>query len=51
MPPTHTTEGLAAAVALKGEHPDLGVLVLSQHVETRHAVDLLGRGSAVSATC
>lgn len=41
MPPTHTTEGLAAAVELKGERPDLGVLVLSQYVETRHAVDLL----------
>lgn len=41
MPPTHTTEGLAAAVGLKVEHPDLGVLVLSQYVETRHAVDLL----------
>jgi DNA-binding NarL/FixJ family response regulator len=44
MPPTHTTEGLQAAVQLKGEHPDLGVLVLSQHVETRHAVDLLSGG-------
>jgi DNA-binding NarL/FixJ family response regulator len=44
MPPTHTTEGLQAAVELKREHPDLGVLVLSQHVETRHAVDLLSNG-------
>lgn len=51
MPPTHTTEGLEAAVAIKGEHPDLGVLVLSQHVETRHAVDLLGGSDAVWATC
>ncbi len=41
MPPTHTTEGLQAALALKAEHPDLGVLVLSQYIETRHAVDLL----------
>jgi DNA-binding NarL/FixJ family response regulator len=41
MPPTHTTEGLQASVELKNEHPDLGVLVLSQHVETRHAVELL----------
>lgn len=41
MPPTHTTEGLAAAVELKQELPDLAVLVLSQHVETRHAVELL----------
>lgn len=44
MPPTHTTEGLQAAVELKCDHPDLGVLVLSQHVETRHAVDLLAGG-------
>jgi DNA-binding NarL/FixJ family response regulator len=41
MPPTHTTEGLRAAIELKDELPDLGVLVLSQHVETRHAVELL----------
>ncbi|HUR74655.1 MAG TPA: response regulator transcription factor [Sporichthya sp.] len=41
MPPTHTTEGLVAAAELKREFPALGVLVLSQHVETRHAVDLL----------
>lgn len=41
MPPTHTTEGLAAAVAVKAAHPEVGVLVLSQHVETRLAVDLL----------
>lgn len=44
MPPTHTTEGLQAALDLKQEHPSLGVLVLSQHVETRHAVDLLRSG-------
>jgi DNA-binding NarL/FixJ family response regulator len=46
MPPTHTTEGLLAAAGLKRTHPDLGVLVLSQHVETRHAVDLLRAGNA-----
>jgi len=46
MPPTHTTEGLLAAAELKRTHPDLGVLVLSQHVETRHAVDLLRAGNA-----
>ena len=44
MPPSHTTEGLHAAVQLKRDHPALGVRVLSQHVETRHAVELLGRG-------
>ena len=41
MPPTHTTEGLHAAVELKERHPDVGVLVLSQYVETRHAMNLL----------
>lgn len=44
MPPTYTTEGLQAAVGLKDAFPDLGVLVLSQHVETRHAVELLAGG-------
>jgi len=45
MPPTYTTEGLRAAIELKGAVPDVGVLMLSQHVESRHAVDLLS-GSA-----
>src|SRR5215218_5999251 len=44
MPPTHTTEGLQAAVQLKRDHPDVGVLVLSQHIESRHAVELLAGG-------
>lgn len=44
MPPTHTTEGLEASIALKRARPDLGVLVLSQHVETRQAVELLRGG-------
>lgn len=44
MPPTHTTEGLQASLALKRELPHLGVLVLSQHVESRHAVELLAGG-------
>jgi serine/threonine-protein kinase len=44
MPPTHTTEGLEAALAVKQDHPEVGVLVLSQHVETRHAVELLAGG-------
>ncbi|KAA1396153.1 response regulator transcription factor [Aeromicrobium ginsengisoli] len=41
MPPSHTTEGLVAAVELKASHSDVGVLVLSQYVETHHAIDLL----------
>ena len=40
MPPTHTDEGARAAAALKDAYPDVGVLVLSQHVETVHAVSL-----------
>jgi DNA-binding NarL/FixJ family response regulator len=44
MPPTHTTEGLRASLELKHELPDVGVLVLSQHIETRHAVELLAGG-------
>ena len=41
MPPTHTTEGLEAARTLRSRHPRLGVLVLSQYVETRYAVELI----------
>jgi DNA-binding NarL/FixJ family response regulator len=42
MPPTHTDEGLVAAARLREEHPLVAVLVLSQHVESRHAVALAG---------
>jgi DNA-binding NarL/FixJ family response regulator len=45
MPPTHTTEGLTAAIALRAQHPGLGVLVFSQYVETRYAAELLAAGS------
>ncbi|MER7758929.1 response regulator transcription factor [Streptomyces sp. NPDC097619] len=41
MPPTHTDEGVRAAVRLRAEHPGLGVLVLSQYVEERYATELL----------
>ena len=41
MPPTHTTEGLEAAQRLRRERPGIGILVLSQYVETRYAVDLV----------
>jgi DNA-binding NarL/FixJ family response regulator len=43
MPPTFTDEGARAALAIKDEHPDVGVLVLSQHIETTHAVTLVSR--------
>src|SRR5512132_373794 len=41
MPPTHTTEGLEAARLLRTTYPGIAILVLSQYVETRYAVDLL----------
>jgi DNA-binding NarL/FixJ family response regulator/class 3 adenylate cyclase len=41
MPPTHTAEGLDAAREIRAELPNVGVLVLSQYVEARHAVKLL----------
>jgi DNA-binding NarL/FixJ family response regulator len=46
MPPTRTTEGLQAAQAIRQEFPDIGILVLSAHVEVEHAMELLtsGRG-------
>jgi DNA-binding NarL/FixJ family response regulator len=42
MPPTHTDEGLRAAVQIRAEYPEVGVLVLSQYVEQRYALELLG---------
>ena len=45
MPPTHTTEGLEAALRIRAEHSEIAVLLLSQHVETRFAVDLIADGS------
>jgi DNA-binding NarL/FixJ family response regulator len=41
MPPTHTVEGLEAAEALRAEHPRIGLLILSNVIETRHALRLL----------
>ena len=41
MPPTHTDEGIRAALAIRREHPEVAVLVLSQYVEERYATDLL----------
>jgi DNA-binding NarL/FixJ family response regulator len=47
MPPTHTLEGLAAARTIRAEHGTaIGVVVLSQHVETHHAVDLIAEGAS-----
>ena len=44
MPPTHSTEGLHAARAIRREFPDIGILVLSAHVEVDQAMDLLASG-------
>jgi DNA-binding NarL/FixJ family response regulator len=44
MPPTHTTEGLDAARAIRDESPETAILVLSAHVEVEHAMDLLASG-------
>jgi DNA-binding NarL/FixJ family response regulator len=46
MPPTFTDEGLRAAIGLRHDHPDLGILVFSQYVETRYAAELLAGGAA-----
>ncbi|MGH3406951.1 MAG: response regulator transcription factor [Streptosporangiaceae bacterium] len=46
MPPSHTDEGLRAAIAIRRDHPGVGVLVFSQYIETRYAADLLGAGQA-----
>jgi len=44
MPPTHTIEGLVAAAEIRDRHPEVAVLLLSQYVETTHALKLLERG-------
>jgi DNA-binding NarL/FixJ family response regulator len=41
MPPTHTDEGVAAAQTIRAEHPQVGVLVLSQYVEPSYALRLI----------
>lgn len=46
MPPTHTDEGIVAAVEARRRHPELAVLVLSAYVEQAFATDLLAGGAA-----
>jgi DNA-binding NarL/FixJ family response regulator len=46
MPPTFTDEGLRAAVGLRRNYPDVGILVFSQYIETRYAAELLAGGAA-----
>jgi serine/threonine-protein kinase PknK len=47
MPPTQTTEGLDAARVIRAEFPDIGILVLSAHVDVEHAMELLASGHAI----
>lgn len=47
MPPTHTDEGLVAAVEIRRAHPKVGVLLLSQYVETQLVLSLLQEGGGV----
>lgn len=46
MPPTNTTEGIDAAKRIRNEHPEIGVVVLSQYAEEEYAYDLLKDGAA-----
>jgi DNA-binding NarL/FixJ family response regulator len=46
MPPTHTDEGLRAAIDIRRDHPATGVLVFSQYIEPRYAARLLDGGAA-----
>ena len=46
LPPTQTDEGARAAKEIKAKHPELGVLVLSQVVEARHALELFSQQPA-----
>ncbi len=47
MPPTYTHEGSQAAARLKQQWPDLGVLLLSQSIETHYAAELAPRDNPV----
>ncbi len=45
MPPTHTDEGIQAALSIKQEMPEVGVVVLSQYVQEAYAIQLLSGGA------
>jgi DNA-binding NarL/FixJ family response regulator len=47
MPPAHSTEGLDAAHSIREQFPDIGILVLSAHVEIEHAIELLSSGHRI----
>jgi len=44
MPPDRTDDGARAAMELRREHPELGIVLLSQHIETSHSVHLVSSG-------
>jgi DNA-binding NarL/FixJ family response regulator len=46
MPPEHRLDGLRAGVRIRREHPGVGVLLLSQHLEAEHLVELVGEHAA-----
>jgi DNA-binding NarL/FixJ family response regulator len=47
MPPSHKTEGLEAARTIRNDFPDVGILLLSAHVEVETALDLLEEGERI----
>jgi DNA-binding NarL/FixJ family response regulator len=47
MPPSNTTEGLDTARTIREEFPDIGILVLSAHVDVEHAMELLSSGRSI----
>ncbi len=47
MPPSHTTEGLEAARTIRSDFPEMGILLLSAHVEVETALDLLEEGERI----
>ena len=46
MPPGHHMEGIEAAHQIRASHPDVGVVVLSQHADESYAFELLKNGTA-----
>ena len=47
MPPGHSTEGLSAALTIRNEFPEIGIVVLSAFVYAEHAVELLSSGQGI----
>jgi DNA-binding NarL/FixJ family response regulator len=47
MPPTQTTEGLDAARTIRQEHPDIGIMLLSAHIDVEEAMELMASGQGI----